>query len=85
MCKEHAQKWRIMIYLQEYVPPVRRIRNIPQKRRKGVEWDELGKAVAFLLTIVILLQGVTTINSYEKMREWGNAWGTAWIQAKELK
>ena len=85
MCKEHAQKWRIMIYLQEYVPPVRRIRNIPQKRRKGGEWDELGKAVAFLLAIVILLQGATTINSYEKMREWRNAWGTAWIQAKELK
>lgn len=46
---------------------------------------ELGKVVAFLLAIVILLQGVTTINSYEKMHAWGNAWSDAWIQATELK
>lgn len=81
-----------MIYLQEYVPPVRKPGNIPRKRKSGFHQRkpgmpvrELGKVIAFLLAIVILLQGVTTINSYEKMYAWGNAWSDAWMQATELK
>lgn len=74
-----------MIYLQEYVPPVRKTGNLRKKKPTALPWEELGKAVAILLAIVILLQGVTTINHYELMCEWGNAWGDAWIQAMKLE
>ena len=74
-----------MIYLQEYVPPKRQERGIPPKKGKHLPLAETAKSVAILLGIVILLQGVVTINQYDRMMEWGKAWGDAWMQAAQQK